>query len=59
MFDPTVKYSITRVKGFKTVFFGGEVFFFAELEGPGRVWLQSMPMRVLARELAKYMIARK
>ncbi len=54
-FDPSVNYSITRVKGFKNMFFGGEGIFLATLEGPGRIWLQSMPLANLARKLSIFM----
>lgn len=44
----TVNYDIQMVKGIKSAFFGGEGLFFATLQGPGRVWLQSMPFSRLA-----------
>lgn len=43
-----VKYSIEMVKGIKTAMFGGEGLFFARLEGPGTVWVQSLPFSRLA-----------
>lgn len=43
--ESTVDYSITTVKGIKNMFLGGEGLFFAKLTGPGKVWLQSMPLR--------------
>lgn len=43
-----VNYSIEAVKGVKTALFGGEGLFFATLEGPGSVWIQSMPFNRLA-----------
>ncbi|MCA9243243.1 MAG: AIM24 family protein, partial [Phycisphaerales bacterium] len=36
------------VGGFKNALFGGEGLFFAELTGPGNVWLQSLPFSRLA-----------
>ena len=54
MFEPSVKYDIRRIRGIKNIFFGGESIFLVELTGPGRVWLQSMPVRELAREISKY-----
>lgn len=53
-FEPTVDYNITRVKGFKNVIFGGEGLFLATLTGPGKVWLQSMPLVNLAHSIARY-----
>lgn len=54
-FEPTVKYDLTRVQGLKNMFFSGEGVFLATLEGPGRIWLQSMPLANLARKLQVYM----
>lgn len=57
MFEPTVKYEIEMVKGFANILFGGEGLFFAKLVGPGRVWLQSMPMSKLAGALKQFLPA--
>ncbi|MHB8133305.1 MAG: TIGR00266 family protein [Anaerolineaceae bacterium] len=53
-FDPTVNYEITSVKGLKNIMFSGEGLFLAALTGPGRVWLQTMPLSNLAQALLKY-----
>ena len=53
--DGDVEYDITRVKGMKNVLFSGEGLFLASLKGPGRVWLQTLPISNLAAKLAKYM----
>lgn len=45
---PSVDMSITFVGGVKSALFGGEGFFFTQLEGPGKVWLQSLPFSRLA-----------
>lgn len=55
MFEPTVEYDISGVKGLKNVLFSGEGLFLATLTGPGTVWLQSLPLSNLARKLARYM----
>ncbi len=47
-FQPTVDYDIQMVSGIKTALFGGEGLFFATLRGPGKVWLQSLPLSRLA-----------
>jgi uncharacterized protein (TIGR00266 family) len=47
-FTPNVNYSIEMVKGIKTFLFGGEGLFFATLEGPGSVYIQSLPFSRLA-----------
>jgi uncharacterized protein (TIGR00266 family) len=55
IFEPTVDYDITSVKGLKNVFFSGEGLFLATLKGPGKIWLQSLPIANLAMKLARYM----
>jgi len=34
--------------------FGGEGLFFAQLRGPGKVWLQSLPVSRLAAKIMQY-----
>ncbi len=55
MFEPSVSYDIQVIKGVKNILFGGEGLFFVSLTGPGRVWLQTMPMSKLAGALRQYM----
>lgn len=55
MFEPTVSYDISRVKGLKNIFFSGEGLFLASLTGPGKVWMQSLPLSNLARKLSRYL----
>jgi uncharacterized protein (TIGR00266 family) len=55
LFEPSVEFSVELVKGFKNILFGGEGLLFATLTGPGRVWLQSMPMSKLAGAIAQYL----
>jgi len=55
MFEPTVDYDIDRVKGVRNVLFGGEGLFLATLKGPGKIWLQSLPLSNLAAKLSRYM----
>lgn len=43
-----VDMDIESVGGIKSMIFGGEGVFFARLEGPGKVWLQSLPFSRLA-----------
>ncbi len=47
-FAPTVNYDIQFVGGFKNALFGGEGLFLANLTGPGKVYLQSLPLSRLA-----------
>jgi uncharacterized protein (TIGR00266 family) len=51
--QPSVTYDIQLVGGIKTALFGGEGLFFATLTGPGRVWLQSLPLSRLAGRIYK------
>lgn len=44
----SVNYDIEFVGNVKSAIFGGEGFFFANLRGPGHVWLQSLPFSRLA-----------
>lgn len=59
LYEPSVDYDIERVKGVKNVLFGGEGLFLATFSGPGKIWLQSMPLSNLAGKLARYLPARK
>jgi uncharacterized protein (TIGR00266 family) len=52
--DPSVEFNITMVKGYKNILFGGEGLFLANLRGPGRVFLQSMPVVNLAEEIFRH-----
>ncbi|GAB5553691.1 MAG: TIGR00266 family protein [Saprospiraceae bacterium] len=47
-FTKDVHYDIEMVKGVRNVIFGGEGFFYATLEGPGSVWIQSLPFSRMA-----------
>lgn len=52
--EATVDYDIQRVKGIKTIFFGGEGLFLTHLKGPGKIILQSMTLHNLARALMPF-----
>jgi uncharacterized protein (TIGR00266 family) len=47
-FQPSVDYAIEYVGKIKSALFGGEGLFFATLRGPGKIWLQSLPLSRLA-----------
>lgn len=49
--QPSVDFDIQMVSGIKSAIFGGEGLFFATLRGPGRVWLQSLPLSRLANRI--------
>src|SRR3989442_250754 len=51
--QPSVNYDIQFVGKVKTALFGGEGLFFASLMGPGKVWLQSLPLSRLADRIYK------
>jgi uncharacterized protein (AIM24 family) len=53
--ESTVDFDVTMVKGFSNILLGGEGLFLASVSGPGKVWLQTMPMSKLARKVAQFM----
>lgn len=53
-FSQTVDYDIQFVGGIKNTIFGGEGLFFATLQGPGKVWIQSLPISRLASRIIAY-----
>jgi uncharacterized protein (TIGR00266 family) len=50
-----VSYELTTVPGIKNKFFGGDGLFLLSLTGPGKVWLQSLSLPLLAHALAPYL----
>lgn len=53
-FTHDVNYDIQFVGGIKNTLFGGEGVFFATLSGPGKVWIQTLPISRLAGRLMSY-----
>lgn len=53
--EPSVGFDISMVKGFRNILLGGEGLFLAKLTGPGKVWLQTMPMMKLAQKVLQFM----
>lgn len=53
--EATVSLDIQTVSGLKNKVFGGEGFFCTVLTGPGKVWLQSMPVSGLAASLIPFL----
>jgi uncharacterized protein (TIGR00266 family) len=47
-FEPSVQFDIQQARNIKSALFGGEGLFFAVLQGPGKIWLQSLPFSRLA-----------
>lgn len=50
-FTSNVDFDIQFVGGVKTALFGGEGMFFTTLRGPGKVWLQSLPLGRMANRI--------
>jgi uncharacterized protein (TIGR00266 family) len=55
MFEASVQFGITTVPGIKNKLFGGDGIFLASLTGPGKIWLQSLPLPNLAHALGPYL----
>jgi uncharacterized protein (AIM24 family) len=55
MFEASVRFQITRIQGIRNMLFGGDGIFLAALTGPGRIWLQSLPLSNLAHALRPYL----
>ncbi len=54
MFEAGMSFELERIKGIKNVLFGADALFLAKLTGPGKVWLQTLPLPNLAAALAPY-----
>ena len=54
-FDSTVSIDIQQVKGLKNKLLGGEGFFNTVLTGPGKIWLQTMPISNVAGAISPYL----
>ena len=53
-FTHDINYDIQFVGGIKNTLFGGEGVFYASLSGPGKVWIQTLPISRLAGRLMSY-----
>ena len=53
-FETSVQMDIQTVSGAKNMLFGGEGIFHTVLTGPGRVWLQTMPIYNVANAIRPY-----
>jgi len=49
-----IDFDIELVRGVRNWVFGGEGLFFAVLRGPGKVWIQSLPISRLASKIVSY-----
>ena len=48
MMDESVQMDIEMVHGVKNIFLGGEGLFNTKVTGPGRIWIQTMPISTVA-----------
>ena len=55
LFQQSVNFTITRVQGVRNVLFGDNGFHLVALTGPGQIWLQSMPLPLLAHAIYPYL----
>lgn len=53
--EATCSMEIQTIKGFANIVLGGEGIFNTVVTGPGKVWLQTMPVTALAMNLYAYM----
>ena len=53
-YTQTIDYDIQFIGGIKNTLFGGEGLFFATLRGPGKVWIQTLPISRLASRVLTY-----
>lgn len=53
-YSQTIDYDIQFIGGIKNTLFGGEGLFFATLRGPGKVWIQTLPISRLASRILTY-----
>ena len=55
-FEPSVQIEIQQVAGMKNKLLGGDGFFNTVLTGPGRIWLQTMPISGVAGAIQPYIV---
>lgn len=55
LFEERVNFEIITIKGIANKVFGGDGIFLVRLTGPGRIWLQTLPLPNLAHALLPYL----
>lgn len=55
LFQESISLKVVTVRGMMNRFMGGEGLFLLSITGPGKVWLQSMPLQQLALDIAEYL----
>ena len=58
MMDETVQMTIETVKGVKNMVFGGEGVFNTKVTGPGRIWIQTMPISNVAGAISPFIASK-
>ena len=58
-FETSVDMDIQQVKGVKNMFLGGEGIFHTVLTGPGKIWMQTMPVPNVAHAVQPYIVVQK
>ena len=53
-YTQTVSFDIQFIGGIRNSIFGGEGLFFATLRGPGKIWIQTLPVSRLASRILAY-----
>jgi len=53
-YTPSIDFDIEFIRGIRNWMFGGEGLFFAVMRGPGKVWIQSLPISRLASRIIQY-----
>lgn len=54
--EETCTMEVKTVPGLKNMMFGGEGFFNTVVQGPGHVWIQTMPIYQMARSINPYIV---
>lgn len=55
LLQESVSFQITRIQGVRNIMFGDNGFHLVALTGPGEIWLQSMPIPLLAHSIYPYL----
>jgi len=53
-YTPSIDFDIEFIRGIRNWMFGGEGLFFAVMRGPGKVWIQTLPISRLASRIIQY-----
>ncbi len=55
LFEESVSFEVTMIRGVRNALFGGDGLFLVRLAGPGRVWLQTLSVPGVAHAVAPYL----